>query len=204
MCQLKEGHEKRGVYYYAFQVIIGSLVKAFLVVSISLLTGSLIPAILMIGVFGSLRIFAGGYHMDTYGRCICTSLTLFIISSVFDQYTYKYWSNFQLFLLVAVTFIFSIAASIKWAPLDNPNRPITEPKEIKRFRTLTLLYEFIWLIASLAFIYFKIWEYKLVVIAGCFGVILEIFTITPVGTRFFDLIKGQLNKMGKQKKIISH
>ncbi|MDP4267032.1 MAG: accessory gene regulator B family protein [Bacteroidota bacterium] len=193
---LHENHSKRGVYYYGFQVVIGGIVKAVLVVIITLLTGSLLPAMIIIGVFGSIRVLAGGYHMDTYGRCIITSLAMFVLFSIVDQYTYKYWNNVGLLTLTAGAFLFSLVCSFMYAPKDNPNRPITSPEEIKKFKQLTIVYEVVLLLGTVILIMFG---FKMAAMSISVGAALEIFTITPTGHKFFDLIKGGFKKYDRKK-----
>jgi len=89
-------------------------------------------------------------------------------------------------------FVFSSASLIKWAPADNPNRPITDKKEIKKFRILSMIYIVIWLVLSLTLVYFK---QNMFVLALCLGVILEVFSITPAGIRFFKMIEKGMDSV---------
>ncbi len=199
MNQLKESHEKRRVYYYGFQIIIGAVVKGFLLIISSLLLGTLLPTVFLVLIFGSLRMLAGGYHMDTYGKCIFTSLGMFVFLGAVARYTYIYWNPAYLIILVSVSFLFGLYGSIMWAPADTPNKPITKPEEIKKFKTLSVVYSMVWYIATGAAIYFRVKSklpvyLDMYIISGSFGVLLEIFTITPAGYKFFDIISGKLSK----------
>lgn len=194
MRQLNESHEKRGVYYYGFQVIIGALVKGILLLAITLLLGTVVPTLVTVLIFSSLRMIAGGYHMDTYGKCIATSLGLFVLAGLIDKYTYQYWDIKYVIALVIVSFITGLWVATKWAPCDTPNKPITKPEEIRKFKRLTVIYVCLWLVAALALTYFKLNMYALAI---CFGFLLEIFTVTPAGHVFFDKISGKVSKIKK-------
>jgi accessory gene regulator B len=197
--QLKENHEKRRVYYFGFQIIIGAMVKGILLVAISLLLGSLIPSLIAVLVFGSFRVLAGGYHMDTYGKCIAISLGLFILTGTFTQYTYTCWQLPYVLTLIAITFFTALYVTKKWVPRDTPNKPITKPEEIKKFRRLSFIYIFIWLIAALALLCFKIGLYEKYLVAGCLGLLLELFAISPIGHKFFDKISGKVDQLQNKK-----
>ncbi|TYQ14741.1 UNVERIFIED_CONTAM: accessory gene regulator B [Acetivibrio alkalicellulosi] len=198
MKQKKENHEKRRVYYYGFQIVIGAIVKSILLILVALITQTIHTSITIVVMFSSLRMLAGGYHMDSYGKCIGVSVGLFIIAGTISRYTYSYWSIYAIVTFIIVTFITAVACIIKWAPSDNPNRPITDKKEFIKFKRLSLAYVLVWVIAVTIALYFN---FNMYVIAACFGVLLEIFSITPIGYRFFDLIKNGFNKTVTQKAV---
>ena len=66
MKQKQENHEKRRVYYYGFQIVIGGMVKLILLTLLALITQTLKTSVITVLIFSSLRMLAGGYHMDTY------------------------------------------------------------------------------------------------------------------------------------------
>ncbi|MCX7922445.1 MAG: accessory gene regulator B family protein [Clostridia bacterium] len=190
MQQLNETHEKRRVYYYGFQIVIGALVKGVLLVTASLILQTLIPTLVGVVIFAILRSSAGGYHMDTYGKCIFTSLGLFLILGALTQYTYKFWDISYVITLIMLSVLIGVLISLKWAPADTPNKPITKIEEIRKFRKLSIATVILWGIAAMVLIYFK---YNMYAIAGCLGLLLELFTITPAGNSFFDKISGKVD-----------
>jgi len=190
MMQLKESHEKRRVYYYGFQVIIGALVKGALLLTLALVLRIFVPTIVVVLVFASIRTIAGGYHMDTYGKCIAVSLGMFLVAGLIVQYTWTMWSSTCLVFLYIITFIIGFYTIYKYAPRDTPNKPITKPEEIRKFRLLSFIYIFVWLAGVGVLLYTG--QNKFVIAAG-FGLLLEAFAISPAGHKFFDSIKGGLN-----------
>jgi len=185
--QLNESHRQRGVYYYGFQIVIGSLVKVVSLIAISLLLGTLMPTLAILLAFVLLRIIAGGYHMDTYGKCIAASDTLFAIAGIISRYTYEYWTTWQAAILIGITFTLGSCVLYRWAPKDTPNKPITKPEKIKRLKTLSMVYMAAWLLIASALLYYNL---RLYVLAASFGVLIELFTITPLGTGFFDFLSS--------------
>lgn len=187
----EENRQKRLIYYYSLQVIIGAIFKGIVTILLALLLGIFVPMMFIILVFVSLRMLAGGYHMDTYVKCLVVSISLFVAAALISQYTYTHWSLMCVFAFIAMTFIFGLYVLVRYAPRDTPNKPITDPKEIRKFKTLSILHLFVWLVVTVFLTYFKL---KLYVISLCFGVLLELFVITPTGHKFFDWIKHGLNR----------
>lgn len=193
---LNENHQRRFAYYFGFQVVIGESVKFAVIFLVSLILGVFIPTLIVTSAFVSLRMIAGGYHMDTQGKCLLVSLGLFIIASLIAKYTYHQWNTFQLAILILLTFISGLYVLIRYAPRDNPNKPITDPDEIWKLKKLSLIYLFVWLVVIVILTLFRL---NLIVVSLGFGVLLEVFIITPTGHKFFDLIKYGLKPRRKAK-----
>ena len=196
MKQKGENHEKRRVYFYGLQVIIGAIVKVIILFVLALVTDTLLTTFLMTLVFASLRSIAGGYHMDTFGKCLGVSISMFMVFSIIARYTYQYWNDYQILIFGVITVFFSLFSIYKWAPSDNPNRPITQPSEIKKFKRLSIIYLAICTIICFILIYTKLY---MIFLSIEFGLILEIFSITPVGHTFFDFVKNSLKKRKKKR-----
>lgn len=199
MKQLKENHEKRRVYYYGFTVVFGAILKGLIIVSISYIFGVLLPTLFIVLMFGSVRMIVGGSHLDTYWRCILTSLSFFILIGITSKYTFSYWSSTSIVAFVLLTFIIAFTGILKWAPSDSPNRPITNEKEIKKFRNLSIIYAILWLLAIFSVTILNITgslsnSSKIYIIAACFTFLLAIFAISPAGYKFFSFISGKKTK----------
>ena len=186
---LEEDHKKRAIYYFAFQVFIGALVKAIVLVSLGIALNILLQLGLIVIIFCSLRLIAGGYHMDTYGKCLFVSMMLYVSAGIIAKYTYNYWSIQALALLIVFTLSYALFCTIKYAPKDTPNKPITDPEEIKKFKLLSLIYISIWTIFVILLL---VYSNVMFVLCISFGVLLEMFTLTPLGHKFFDWVKGSL------------
>jgi accessory gene regulator B len=190
--QLNENHEKRGIYYYGFQIVIGSVVKGIILILISFLVGALIPTLLLTAAFVSLRVLAGGYHMDSYGKCAITSIGLFVLFGTIVQYTYDMWPSPVIIGFLAAVAIYAFYSAYKWAPKDTPNKPITKPEQIKKLRILTFTHLAVWIPLTCVLIHFQL---KMVALSLIFGILISIFIITPTGHRFFDMIKGKMDSI---------
>ncbi len=186
---LNEDHQSRRAYNFGFQVIIGESVKTLVVFIVALVLGVFLPALVVTLSFVTLRIIAGGYHMDSQGKCLITTLALIIPAAWITKLTCNHWSAWHLALLILVTFIAGLYSLIRYAPRDNPNKPITDPDEIRKFKTMSLIYLTVWLVVMAVL---TVWDLKLFVVASGFGILLELFMITQMGHNFFDFIKANL------------
>ncbi|MDP4094362.1 MAG: accessory gene regulator B family protein [Bacillota bacterium] len=196
---MKESHQKRSIYYYGFQILISSIVKTSLLVIISLFIGTLLPTLVVLAAFASLRVLAGGYHMDSYGKCAFFSIGMFVLGGVIAKYTVQYWDLIILCSFSAAALAAGIFVLIRWAPRDNPRRPITKAEEIRNFRKLSFIYMCLWIIVNVTLILMK---HNIYVISICFGMLFELLTIVPFGYNFFEWLSGNVDKLNKQQKFI--
>ncbi len=187
---LNENHQSRRAYNFGFQVIIGESFKTVVIFLVALVLGVFLPALIVTMSFVTLRVIAGGYHMDSQGKCLITTLILIIPAAWIAKLTNAHWSTWHLVVLIFIAFIAGLYALIRYAPRDNPNKPITDPDEIRKFKRLSLIYLTIWLAIMLAL---TVWNLKLYVVASGFGILLELFMITQMGHNFFDFIKTHLS-----------
>jgi Membrane protein putatively involved in post-translational modification of the autoinducing quorum-sensing peptide len=184
-----ENHQRRSVYYYGFYIVIGALFKLIVLTLAAILTRTLLTTFILFFVFGSLRMFAGGVHMDSFNKCMIVSFALYISGGVLAEYTGTYWNNMGLYGLAGITLICGIYILFKYAPKDTPNKPITDPNNITKFKRLSLTYFFVLIILILVLIGFSLKKYC---IAVSFGILFELFTITPVGHKFFNHLSENL------------
>ncbi|PYG86528.1 accessory gene regulator B [Ruminiclostridium sufflavum DSM 19573] len=195
---LDEDHQKKALYYYGFQIALGSIVKAVILVAVSFALGAMLPALTISLAFALLRKAAGGYHMKTYGKCLFVTMVLFISAALIAQYTYQYWSILCLAGFIGLTFFTGMYILIKYAPRDTPNRLITDAREKRKFKIISVIYMLVWLVLSMLLTAIGI---KLYAISLCFGILPELFGITPAGHSFFEKIEYGLGRK-KQKHLI--
>ena len=196
MKQLKDSHEKRNVYYYGFQIVLGSIVKAIIFFLVTYLLGIFIPSMLVLLFFGFIRIIAGGYHMDKFNKCLITSLGMFVMAAFISKYVSPYLAREYLMASSGLIFILGMYVLIRWAPGDTPNKPITKPEKIRRFKTISIVNICIWLVGNVVLSYFNL---KMYALAGCLGTLLALFIVSPAGYSFFGMISTKFDI--KKKKV---
>lgn len=83
--------------------------------------------------FGANRIFSGGYHANTYWKCLISTYTLFIAIVCVGNY-------FEVnVLLLNLSLSVTIAAVCIYAPIDNVNKPILGEKRRLHMKYCSIL-----------------------------------------------------------------
>jgi len=192
--QLGQSNERRRVYYYGFQVVIGAIVKFILLLIVSLLLGVFKETFFTMLFFVTLRVIAGGYHMKTYDKCVYVSLASFVLAGLVVHFLNPFMTWIPSVILTAITYPVALYVIIRWAPRDNPNRPIKSPDEIKKFKTLSLIHIHLWLVLMIVLILTGQFMFLL---SGCFGILFSVFVVSPAGHKFFGALSSVLD--GKKK-----
>jgi len=173
------------VYQYGFQVILGGIVKAILLISIASILGILSTVLILALTFSSLRIIAGGIHLKTFLMCVIVSLLFFVGGALIVQYTYQYWTYINIYCLLIFSTLMALYIIIRYVPRDTPNKPITEQIQINKFKRWSLFYMLGWTVLMITFLLLNI---KIIVIASCFGLLLELFSISRLGYSTYELL----------------
>ena len=174
------------VYEYGWMVIYGMILKLIFLLTISSLLGILLPAMILTITFSSFRILAGGYHFDSYNKCLAFSLIQFITTSLIIKYTLQYWSFPIMWLILIICVIIGVYNIHYYVPRGTPNKPIIEIPEIKRFKKLSYQYLAIWVVIMIMII--SMFELKIIVLLSCFGLLLELFSISKFGQLVYSKI----------------
>jgi accessory gene regulator B len=113
--------EQRDVYVYGVEVFLLNAGLITILFAISLITGTLTHFCAFLIFFCPLRIFAGGYHAATSGRCLFLSITAYVVTLVTVR-----------FLPVPFTSVYAMAAMavfvlliLIFAPLVNKNNELS-------------------------------------------------------------------------------
>ena len=120
-----ESHKHRYTYYYGFQVIYGMINKGLLLILLGLLFNILPQLLIVTASFVSLRIWIGGFHLDSYTKCSYFSLISFSIMALLAKYISL---NEVANILI---YIFVLAIILLYAPVENSNRPLKNNEKIK-------------------------------------------------------------------------
>jgi len=183
--QIKSINDLLGLYSYGITVFVGLLFKGPLLIIISIIFGIFTPIMFVVTTFSSFRVVAGGYHMQTYLRCWIVSFVTFIGSALIVQHTLQYWSTQNISSLFIFCILMGLYIIFRYIPRDTPNKPITEPLEIAKFKKWSLYYLISWVTIMTIFLFFNL---KLIVISSCFGLLLELFSISKIGYSLYSLV----------------
>lgn len=123
MKNVKEVRYDQEVYVYGFELVLSTLACWTTIIIASIWLSDMLSGIVFITVFSSLRIFAGGYHAESYSKCFCISNLFYLLVMVLKNLL----SEVSVFIWLAL-FSGCVVYIIKKTPIINPNQPLGEEK----------------------------------------------------------------------------
>jgi accessory gene regulator B len=178
---------------YSLKAIYGGMIKIILLLICASVFHILSPTLIIACTFGILRPVAGGVHMGTFFNCLGTTTMLFIIGGLLVHNIIDInFINQNIFYLIFLECVLGLYLIKQYAPRDTPNRRITNPKEIKTFKQLSIIFV---LIINIIIIILALYKYNIIVLAIIYSLFLEMFVITPIGVKTFNCIESKLNKL---------
>ncbi|WP_058486075.1 accessory gene regulator ArgB-like protein [Defluviitalea phaphyphila] len=136
---------------YGLQGFISETLKIFLMCIILILTGHFKYGLLAMVIFSSLRIWAGGYHANSYFRCFIITAIIIYLSILFGLYVQ---SNILFFIQGIIAFIIIYI----FAPADHENQPIISQIRRKKIHIIALGVLIFWIFV-LYYIFSSPWKY---------------------------------------------
>ena len=121
--------EQVQIYQYGFEIFTSSILTFLIAFLCGIALKCVFAAFLYFILFAILRSICGGYHAETYWQCnlIFAVVTL----SVLLFYKYLSLEEFNTFHYISV--LLSVLVAFYYAPVENPNKPLSE-KQKKIFR----------------------------------------------------------------------
>ena len=157
--------EDSEVYAYGIELLLSTIFNLIIAIIIALISNEFIPCVINLTAFVTIRMYAGGYHADTHWGCM---LTLVCVLSAFILII-KTFSTATIRFLSPILWVLSVLILYKFAPVEHPNKPISEKKKMK-LRKKSLISFFIWTIFCIIFYFVKT--------EVCFYAVTGIFTLT--------------------------
>lgn len=177
------------VFRYAFEIILGGIIKFTLTVLLSYVFGIFKTTMFFIISYIPLRHFGGGVHLSTYYRCLTVGLTMFLLLGKLAML--QVGSKF-VFWAIIIVFLLGVYIITKWAPTRTAKKSIESKGERlsqkrKTFTILTLIS-----IVNITLVKFNFINYAF---ASVLGILFSSFFITPYGYRAMYAIDNILNKL---------
>ena len=116
---------EKEVYVYGIEIIASTLMNLLSIILLSLIVGDVKAGVIFLLFFIPLRLFAGGYHADTYGKCFVIGNVSYVIVHVLYKLSYRYL-HIEWFLLLGAMCMYYIFLH---APVVNENQPISVEKQ---------------------------------------------------------------------------
>lgn len=163
-------------------------IKYIIVLFIASKLNIFLPAFLIMNVFSALRWVAGGVHMSTFNKCFAVMIGFFI--SLGYVIYHIHINLLSRFIFLSLGFIWSYYIARKYAPQERPDKSDKDCEHGNKMKYRSIKYVVVSYIISLIFI-----RYEVISLSIFTGVLLEMFTITPIGTHLFRWIdKGKVIK----------
>ena len=126
--------EDSDIYVYGAHLVFSSLVGWTLVLSIGALLGHFWLGVLFLCYVVPTRSYCGGYHADSYLLCNTVFSGTFALTAI----AYLFLAS-KGWLWAAVPFnLFSMAAAVVFAPVENSSRPLIEGEK-EKFKIISIL-----------------------------------------------------------------
>lgn len=138
-----EEHDK-SIYTYGMEIIIAGFISIVSVLLISFILRIPLVGIGFLAIFIPLRMYAGGYHANTYLTCNILFVFVFLLSIFL-------YLNCIALDMIEYSFVFLIIAFIIIsfrAPVENSNKTISYKKK-KEYRLVSLIFSFALMLISL-------------------------------------------------------
>jgi accessory gene regulator B len=174
------------IFEYAFKAIYGESAKLIIILAIAYALNILIPVLIVAIVFVSLRTIAGGFHMDSFMKCLIITAMLFIVPTylIYKLTLIHSFSIVELSVITIVTYILCYWLANKYAPKDNPNKRIDDISKIKALKRKTKVYMTV--VGMISLILTVTLHNPTITLFVCVGELVEIYTITPMSVIFYD------------------
>ena len=125
---------RKDEYIYVIETSLEKFLSYTFILAIAVLTGSLLQSIIFLVLFINIRGKTGGFHMNTYVKCLVSTIVLYLLLSsvvipvLFNYYTASYF-----------IFCYSILCIIFIATINHPNMNMSE-REFVHWQFISVLY----------------------------------------------------------------
>ncbi|MGN0631755.1 MAG: accessory gene regulator B family protein [Ruminococcus sp.] len=141
------------VYQYGFEIIISTLLGFLITLLVGVVFQMILLSVLYYVIFVVLRQLTGGYHADSYLKCnlVFFGVSLFTLGMTkLCYFSNMYTITFHVLILAIV-----VLSVCKFAPIENPNKPMTED-ELKRNHRFAIVLTLVLAAVSCILFYFQL------------------------------------------------
>lgn len=123
------------VYTYGIEIILSTLAEIISILISAIVFSSFIEGMIFVIVFSSLRLFAGGYHAETYKKCFGVTLGVFLLTLSIANVTSKLFCEKIFWVLLCLVSIYIITR----APVLNKNQPLSEHEILINVKIVSII-----------------------------------------------------------------
>jgi len=184
------------------EVILGGIIQGTIIMGISYLLGIAPQVLMVLATLSVLKLLSGGVHFSTFGRCTAFSASMAISIGYLATLIAPYMDKKAILQLVILTALTGLYFVSRWAPADNPSKPITGEEKRETYRKFSLLYVVFWAaaVALSAYIYGdKVLALSLIT-ASVGGLLAQTISLHPLSFRLINTIEHMLDKLSMRGK----
>lgn len=171
------------VFRFSFEIIIGSLIKASLILILGWILNILDLTIIFLLSYIPVRMIGGGVHLSTYNRCLYIGAFIILLTvKLSSLISYPITGLYVLWILIAIIYVF---VACKYIPSRSSDRKVYSSKKKKKAKTKSLLLLMIYVLVNIYFIKSDMKPHSL---SSLLAISLSIFFISPIGYKFINFI----------------
>lgn len=189
--------DRTDILRYGFEVIVGESIKIITLFILAFLLRITPYVLISFLTVGSYRLFSGGYHSETYGRCFIHSLILFLGIGKTTQILLPYFkfSVSLLFGIVVVTFVWTLWIAFKWAPAETENKPLSPVEKIRQ-KKFSLGWVLLWfIVSSYLLLGFTLEKTCYIIFGMLIAHVFQTISFTPAGFRIMRSVDTLADKI---------
>ncbi|MGI6434490.1 MAG: accessory gene regulator ArgB-like protein [Syntrophomonadaceae bacterium] len=186
--QLRSSEAEVEVYAYGLESFFNNFFAVLLLFLIAWGLQIIVPTLLVLTAFGLVRVPGGGAHLETYPRCLISSLLamliLAILSTMFQSV--ETWTLLLGVVILAGGFVVVCA----WVPAGTEKKMITDPAQVKQQKYITSATLLTAILTASWCIYRGFPSQAAAIIMGSMW---GLFIITPLGYQVFHILDQGLD-----------
>jgi len=142
--------EKEAVVAYGLFAMILTSITFLLIGIIGIIVGTLVESLIVFLSVSILRKYSGGAHASTSERCTLIGVVFCTAAALLSRYVlFPIYDIWLMLTAVILIYLFSYWIIYKRAPVDSPNKPISDKKKI-RMKKGSLIVLSVYLLLSIA------------------------------------------------------
>lgn len=155
--------EYEEVYAYGIEILLSTILNFIVALTIALISHEFVACLLNLTAFVTIRIYAGEYHADTHWGCMTTLVGVLLIFI----FVIKVISLKLMMILSPILLIISAVVIFKYAPVEHPNKPLSDKNKLK-LRRNALISLSMWTSFCIFFYFIKA-EFAFYAVSGIFS-----------------------------------
>lgn len=175
---LEKEADEADVIRFGIEVFVGEGIKLLILIYGAMFLDMLWPVMTVYLTAGVLRLISGGAHLTTYRDCLLVSTGTFLGFGLLSKILAPALSGGSLAWVLGTVWLAVLVMVLRYAPADNPAKPVTSPEERKRFKILSSVFVILWGLAM-----FTMWVFlpgeRTIVLASTLAVLFQSITLTP-------------------------